>query len=104
MLNLIILLAYSTGFAAFAGFYSREEGTWKAKVTAVVGVIVALVLSLFSLPIGGGLIVAATFYVADRKNRNRAWAIPAILFGPIILLIVVSLPKLADEGTLSLTS
>jgi hypothetical protein len=67
-------------------------------------VILAFVLSLFSVLIGGGVIVAATFYVADRKNRSRAWAIPAIALGPIVLLIVVSLPRLADEGRLSLTS
>ena|SRR5215472_12240328 len=105
MLNLIILLAYLAGFVAFAVFYSREEGTRKARITAVVGVILAFLLSLFlSLIIGGGVLVAATFYVADRKNRSRAWAIPAILLGPIILLIVVFLPRLPEEGTLSLAS
>jgi hypothetical protein len=105
MLNPIILLAYLAGFVAFAVFYSREEGTRKAQITAVVGVILAFLLSLFlSLAIGGGILVAATFYVADRKNRSRAWAIPALILGPIILLIVVSLPKVAEEGTLSLTS
>jgi len=104
MLNPIILFAYLAGFIAFAVFYSREEGTRKAQITAVVGVILAFLLSLFSLIIGGGVLVAATFYVADRKNRSRAWAIPALLLGPIILLIVVSLPRLPEEGTLSLTS
>ena len=104
MLNLIILLAYLAGFVAFGVFYSREEGTRRAQITAVVGVILAFLLSLFSLLLGGGVLVAATFYVAYRKNRSRAWAIPAILLGPVILLIVVCLPRLADEGTLSLTS
>ena len=104
MLHPIILLAYLAGFVAFAVFYAHEEGTRKAKITAIVGVILAVLLSTFSVLIGGAVMVAATFYVADRKNRSRAWAIPAIFLGPIILLIVVSLRKLPPEGTLSLTS
>ena len=103
MLRLIILLLYVAGFIAFAVFYTREEGTAKAKITAIVGVIVAILLSMFNLFIGGAVIVAATFYVADRKNRSRAWAIPAIFLGPIILLVVVLLPKLPEGTSLSLT-
>jgi hypothetical protein len=47
--------------------------------------------------------VAATFYVADKKNRTRFWAIPALLLGPVIMLIVVLLPKLPDTSSLGLS-
>ena len=105
MLRLIVLFLYLAGLVAFAVFYSREEGTARAKITAVVGLVLVLLLSVFfSLFIGGAVMVAATFYVADRKNRSRAWAIPAIFFGPLILLIVVFLPKLPEGTSLSLTS
>jgi RsiW-degrading membrane proteinase PrsW (M82 family) len=61
MLHPLLLLAYVAGFVAFAVFYSREEGTRKAKTIAIVSVILAMLLSLFSLLIGGAVIVAATF-------------------------------------------
>src|SRR5215472_14282704 len=105
----IVSLAYIAGFVAFAVFYSQEKGTREAKISAIVGVILAILLSLppmviFGVAVMGAATIAATFYVAARKNRSRAWAIASILLGPIILLIVVSLPKLPDEGTLALTT
>jgi len=105
MLRLIVLLLYVAGLVVFAVFYTREERTAKAKVAAIIGLVLVLLLSIFfSLFIGGAVMVAATFYVADRKNRSRAWAIPAIFFGPLILLLIVFLPKLPEGTSLSLTS
>ncbi len=102
---LIIICLYMAGWVAFATFYVRDEGnTTKAIVKASVGIALALVLSaFFSLLVGGAITIAATFYVADRKNRSRAWALLAFLLGPIALLIIVLLPKLPDTSTLSLT-
>jgi uncharacterized protein YqgC (DUF456 family) len=103
---LIVTCLYMAGWIAFASFYVRDEGgTTKALVKACVGIALALFLSaFFSLLIGGAITIAATFYVADRKNRSRAWALLAFVLGPIALLILVLLPKQADTATLSLNT
>lgn len=62
----------------------------------------ALLLALFSLLLGGAVMIAACFYVADRKNRSRMWAILGLFFGPIALLVLVSLSKLNAGDSLSL--
>jgi peptidoglycan biosynthesis protein MviN/MurJ (putative lipid II flippase) len=99
---LVFVVLCIISYAAFGVFYAREEGTTAAKVKAIIGVVVASIITFFFGIIGGGIAIAATFYVVDRKNRSRGWAPLAFLLGPIALLIAVSLPKLEDTSSLSL--
>ncbi len=102
---LLLVSLYMAGWIAFAIFYARQEQTTKALVLGFAGVAVALLLTVFfGVFVGGAITVAATFYVADRKNRSRGWALLSFLLGPIALLIVVILPKQVDTSTLSLTT
>ncbi len=101
---LLAVSLYTAGWVAFAIFYAREEQTTKALVLGFAGVVVALLLTVFfGVFVGGAITIAATFYVADRKNRSRGGALVSFLLGPIALLIVVLLPKQVDTSTLSLT-
>lgn len=91
-------------YAAFAIFYVREEESSSASIVkAAVGFVIAGLITWYIGVIGGAIAIAATFYVADRKNRSRGWAALAFLLGPITLLVVVCLPKLADTSSLSLS-
>ena len=94
--GLLFLGLYIASLVAFGVFVMREEGTPKAKTFAILFIIVGIVLVFFSRLIGGGVMVAACFYVADRKNRSRLWALPGLLLGPLVLLLLVFLPKLED--------
>jgi hypothetical protein len=70
--GLIYLILYVAGVVAFAIFVSRQEdSTAKTRVWIWVGAVVALLLALFSLLLGGAVMIAACFYVADRKSRSR---------------------------------
>jgi hypothetical protein len=101
--GLIYLILYVAGVVAFAIFVSRQEDSTSKTIGWVwVGAVVALLLALVSLWLGGAVMVAACFYVADRKNRSRMWAILGLFFGPIALLVLVSLSKLNAGDSLSL--
>lgn len=101
--SVIYLLLYVAGLVAFAMFVSRQEdSTSKTRVWVWVGAAVAMLLALFSLLIGGAVMIAACFYVADRKNRSRMWAILGLFLGPVALLVLVSLSKLNSGESLSL--
>ncbi len=101
----VIVSLYMAGWVAFAIFYVRDDRTTRALVRACVGIALALLLTVFfSVMVGGAITIAATFYVADRKNRSRAWALLAFLLGPIALIVIVLLPKQVDTSTLSLTA
>jgi MFS family permease len=91
-------------YAAFALFYVSEDARSPRSIVkaSIAFVIASLVTFYIGVAVGGALAVAATFYVVDRKNRSRGWALVALLFGPITLLITVCLPKVAGT-TLSLT-
>jgi uncharacterized membrane protein len=103
VLELIYLLLYVAGVVAFALFVTRQEdSTRKTRVWVWVGAVVALLLVLFSVLIGGAVMIACCFYVADRKNRSRMWAILGLFFGPIALLVLVSLSKINAGDSLSL--
>jgi hypothetical protein len=91
--SLAILLLYLAGLIAFVLFYGKEEGTTGAYLGATAAILIAFVLGVFYRITIIGAMVAATFYVADRKNRSRLWAVPAMFFGPLALLVVVLLPK-----------
>jgi hypothetical protein len=109
MLDNAFVLLYGTlcilSYAAFAGFYMSENRcSPRSIVTAAIGFVIASLLTLsVGAAVGGALAVAATFYVVDRKNRSRAWALAALLFGPITLFITVCLPKVSAT-TLSLNA
>lgn len=101
--SLIYLLLYVAGVVAFAVFVSRQEdSTSKTRIWIWVLALVALLLALSSLLIGGAVMIAACFYVADRKKRSRMWAILGLFFGPVALLVLVSLSKLNAGDSLSL--
>jgi hypothetical protein len=92
--SLAILLLYLAGLIAFVLFYGKEEGgTTRAYLGAFAAILIAFVLGVFYRITILGAMVAATFYVADRKNRSRLWAVPAMFLGPLVLLVVVLLPK-----------
>ena len=99
MLTNLVVLAYSAlcvlSYAAFAAFYMSENRFSSGSIVkAVIAFIIASLLTLSAGAVmGGALAVAATFYVVDRKNRSRVWALVALLFGPIIVLITVALAK-----------
>jgi hypothetical protein len=100
--SLAILLLYLAGLIAFVLFYGKEEGTRRACLGASAAISIAFVLGVFYRITIIGAMVAATFYVADRKNRSRLWAVPAMFFGPLVLLVVVLLPK-RETSSLSLS-
>jgi hypothetical protein len=100
--TLLVYALYLAGLIAFGVFYIMEEGTTKAYVGIFAVIVVVVLLGVMQRLFFAGAMVAGTFYVVDRKNRSRGWAIPAILFGPIVLFIVVLLPKQAADSTLSL--
>jgi hypothetical protein len=91
-------LLYLAGLIAFVLFYGKEEGTTLAYLGASAALLIAFVLGVFYRITIIGAMVAATFYVADKKNRSRFWAIPAMFFGPLVLLAVVLLPKREASG------
>jgi len=97
--GLIYLFLYIASLVAFGVFVMREEGTVKSKTFAVLFILVGMFLVFVNRVIGGGVMVAACFYAADRKNRSRMWALPALFFGPLVLLWLVCLPKLQDTST-----
>jgi hypothetical protein len=98
IVGLVYLALYIASLVAFGIFVMREEGTVKAKTFAVVFILVGILLVFVNRVIGGGVMVAACFYAADRKNRSRMWALPALFFGPLVLLWLVCLPKLQDTS------
>lgn len=100
--SLAIVFLYLAGLIAFMLFYGKEEGTTRAYVGAFAAILIAFVLGIFFRVTMIGGMVAATFYVADRKNRSRLWAVPAMFFGPLALLVIVLLPK-RQTSSLSLT-
>ncbi len=100
---LIVYLLYVAGCLAFGVFYGKQEDTGTAYLKGFGIALVLLVLGFLHGVLGVGAMVAATFYVADRKNRSRFWAGLAIVLGPIALLVITLLPKQPDTSTLSIT-
>jgi hypothetical protein len=99
IIGLVYLALYVGSLVAFGVFVMREEGTSKSKTFAVLFVLIGILLVFVNRIIGGGVMVAACFYAADRKNRSRMWALPGLFFGPLVLLLLVFLPKLEDAST-----
>lgn len=96
---------YAAGCVGFGIFYAKEnDGTPAAYVKGLGIALLLLILGAWKGVIGVGAMVAATFYVADRKNRSRAWAILAMFLGPIALLVLTVMSKKAEAGSLSLTN
>ena len=99
ILGLVYLALYTASLVAFGVFVMREEGTVKAKTFALLFVLLRILLVFVNRVIGGVVMVAACFYAADRKNRSRMWALPALFFGPLVLLWLICIPKLQDTST-----
>ena len=99
VLGLLFVGLYIVSLIAFGIFVIREEGTTKSKIFVVLLIVVGILVVFFNRIIGGGVMVAACFYVADRKNRSRMWALPGLFVGPLILLLLVCLPKLEDASS-----
>jgi uncharacterized membrane protein len=97
--GLVFLALYIASLIAFGIFVVREEGTTKSKIFVVLLIAVGILVVFFNRIIGGGVMVAACFCVADRKNRSRMWALPGLFLGPLILLLLVCLPKLEDASS-----
>lgn len=93
---------YVAGLIVFGIFVTREQQSTNAKVGVWIGIFFAVILALFSNLLGLGMMVAACFYTADKKNRTRMWALLGLLLGPIALLFLVALPKLNAGDSLSL--
>jgi hypothetical protein len=75
---------YAAGCAAFGIFYAREDGaTPAAFLKGILAALLLLILGAVHSLLGIAAMVAATFYVADRKNRSRGWAAVAIFFGQL---------------------
>lgn len=97
--GLVFLVLYVASLIAFGIFVIREEGTTKSKIFVVLLIAIGILIVFSNRIIGGGVMVAACFYVADRKNRSRMWALPGLFLGPLILLLLVCLPKLEDVSS-----
>jgi hypothetical protein len=101
----LFLCLYIASLIAFGVYVVREEGTAKSKLVIGLLILLGIILVFFNRIIGGGVMVAACFYVADRKNRSRLWALLGLFLGPLVLLPLVFLPKLEDTSSgLHLTS
>jgi RsiW-degrading membrane proteinase PrsW (M82 family) len=99
----LIFGLYVAGLIVFGIFVSREQESSNAKVGVWIGIVSAVILAFLWTAVGLGMMVAACFYVADKKNRSRMWAILGLLIGPIALLLLVALPKLDAGDSLSLS-
>src|ERR1700730_3271175 len=75
--TLVVYALYLAGLIAFGVFYGMEEGTTKAYLGIFAVIVVVALLGVMQRLFFVGATVAATFYVVDRKNRSRGWAIPA---------------------------
>jgi hypothetical protein len=98
---------YIAAFIYFGLFYAEHEekskffgllialGAFTLWATILIGVYVQSVM--FALPgalMQRGLIGYASYYVADKKNRNcLVWIVLTTIFGPLFLLIVLYLPR-----------
>jgi len=107
---LVSAILYTLAFIVFGLFYAEHEG--RSKLFALLFALGAFTLyaAIFFLasfqsasvafPVGliglvsRGLIGYASYYVADKKNRNcLVWIVLTAIFGPLLLLIVLSLPR-----------
>ncbi len=99
----LIFGLYVAGLIVFGIFVSREQESSNTKVGVWIGIVFAVILAFLWTAVGLGMMVAACFYVEDKKNRSRMWAILGLLIGPIALLLLVALPKLDAGDSLSLS-
>ena len=97
--ELIQLICFVAALFVFAIFFSKQEGIAKGRAIAIAfaALIVAAIVAVFIPFIFPGLMAFAAFYVADHKNRSRfLWAIPALLFGAPVLLVLLLLPSSSE--------
>ena len=91
---LFIVGVWAVGLVLFGNFYAKHEG--KDRGLCILLALVACLLST-ALPLVPGIVAgAATYYVAERKNRNRlVWIILTLALlrlGPVILILLLFLP------------
>jgi hypothetical protein len=94
--QVIQVICFVAALFVFGMFFSKQEGISKGRALAIASgaVVVTVIVAAFIPLIFSGLMAFAAFYVADRKNRSRfLWAIPALLLGAPILLVLLLLPS-----------
>jgi hypothetical protein len=103
---LVSAIFYIAAFTYFGLFYAEHESKSKFfgllialgafSLWATIFIAVYFQSAILALPgalIPRGLIGYASYYVADKKNRNcLVWILLAAVFGPLLLLIVIYLP------------
>lgn len=100
----LLFLLYMGALIAFCIYATKEENSPGATVVIWIGFLVALLVVLFlSTWIGAGVMAAASFYIADHKNRSRMWAVAGISLGPFAIGTLLLLPKLEAGDSLSLS-
>lgn len=99
------LIAFPMAAVAFGLYYAKREGKNRGFGVAI-GLAATLVCVLLSLigevMVFWGLVVYASFYLADCKNRSRlAWTIAALVFATPVVVVLLLLPAL-PLGSLSI--
>jgi len=92
------LIAFPMAALAFGLYYAKREGKSRGFGIAV-GLAATLVCVLLALigevMVFWGLVVYASFYLADGKNRSRlAWTIGALVLATPVLLVLLLVPAL----------
>jgi hypothetical protein len=99
------LIAFPMAALAFGLFYAKREG--RSRVFGiVVGLAATLVCVLLALMgevmVFWGLVVYASFYLADCKNRSRlAWTLAALVLATPVLVVLLLVPAL-PPGSVSI--
>ncbi len=85
----------------FAFFWAREQKQSKSLATLLAAGIIAIGFFLAIITHGWALTFAAAGaagYVVRRKGRSRAWFMSVLIFGPLLLVVLLCLPRLSVRG------
>ena len=100
---LVNLIAFPIAAILFGLYYANREG--KSRGFGIAVGLTATVLCVLLALIGEvmlfwGLVVYASFYLSDCKNRNRvAWTLAALLLATPVLLVLVLVPAVPAQST-----
>lgn len=101
---LVAFLLYMGALIAFCIYATKEENSPGATVVIWIGFLVALIVTVFlSTWIGAGVMAAACLYIADHKNRSRMWTVLGLFLGPLVVVMLLLMPKLEAGDYLSLS-
>ncbi len=96
------LIAFPVAAMAFGLYYAKREGRSRRFGVAIglAATLVCLLLSLIGeVLVFWGLVVYASFYLADCKNRSRlAWTLAALVFATPVLVLLLLVPALPPES------